>query len=879
MSHAPLPDAETDDGSASPAPLVDATVDAGEPRRKSLQNRDFPQDLPRYRYVGFLGEGGMGQVFQAFDQTLQRTVALKFVRHADPDLARRLVREAAAQARIEHPHICKVFDVGEAQGRPYVAMQFIAGQTLGQLAGELNLAQKVRLVQQAAEAMHAAHRQGLIHRDLKPANILVETREDGQLHPYVVDFGLARDARASDQTQVGAVQGTPQYMPPEQARGEEVDRRSDVYSLGATLYALLAGRPPFAGTSTLQVLVQVAQDEAPPLHRFLPTVPRDLQTVVMKCLERDPSRRYDSARALAEDLGRYLDGGPVHAQADHFAYRWRKKLRKHRVLATVIALAIVLLVGALGLAWQARRRADEVAAIAQQFSQQSEALAGRMRLAWLLPAHDIRPERAEVRRSLALLRQDMLRLGPPAQGPGHLALGQGLLAIQDHEGALREFQAAWQAGQRGPDVVQALGTVWTDLDDRMKDDSGRWQTPGLAGRTETSVRAEALRWLGQLPADRQTAVGAATLESLQERPHGEAGLRALAMVEQATRRDPMDWQAWTLQGKLVSKLGHKAAEAGRFPQAVQLYAQADEALGHAVEIARSHPEPLAQRCRLHERVLELPVAVTETRARLRQGIEACATAMRVDPDDDRNPGKLAALYLAQARLDREQGEPAQHLDEAERLARQALTLAPQVAGRARTLAEVLTAKGLAQTDGEPALSEAQAVLERALANRPEPGRRYRVWLALAEVHRARASQGREVRRELEAAWDALEQARALAPHDYPALPLRLEVALTRASETFDGAVPPDPEVRRVREALQALEPRGDTDPRALLARAKAWMWLGQQPGQGGVDPQRRALAAVREAERLRPGWRPAQDAQVEIRRESVARTLRPSPPP
>ena len=188
----------------------------------------------RYQCVRFLGEGGMGRVFLARDPRLNRSVALKFVRGDDPGLTQRFLAEARAQARVNHERVCKVYEVGEVQGRVYIAMQFIEGRTLGALAPELSVEQKALLLREASEGVHEAHRVGLIHRDLKPSNIMVERAEDGTLRPYVMDFGLARDW-TEGATLTGAVMGTPQYMSPEQARGEvsRLDRRTDVYSLGA----------------------------------------------------------------------------------------------------------------------------------------------------------------------------------------------------------------------------------------------------------------------------------------------------------------------------------------------------------------------------------------------------------------------------------------------------------------------------------------------------------------------------------------------------------------------------------------------------------------------------------------------------------------------
>ena len=223
----------------------------------------------RYRDLAFLGSGGMATVYRAYDPTLARTVALKLIRGDDPQFADRLMVEARAQARIEHEHVCRIYEVGEEGGRPYIAMQFVEGGTLKDWRDEFSLEQKLKIMKEVAEGVHAAHRVGFIHRDLKPANVMVERAGDGGFVPYVMDFGLAREAAAPGLTATGVVMGTPWYMSPEQARGDSkaLDRRSDVYSLGATLYELLAGSPPFDSDSSIDVLVKLLSHDPVPVGR------------------------------------------------------------------------------------------------------------------------------------------------------------------------------------------------------------------------------------------------------------------------------------------------------------------------------------------------------------------------------------------------------------------------------------------------------------------------------------------------------------------------------------------------------------------------------------------------------------------------------------
>jgi len=299
----------------------------------------------KLRTAAHIGAGGMGEVFKAWDPELQRWVALKYLRRDDPMLVERLMREARAQARVDPPSVCTVYEVGSDDGRPYIAMEYVDGEPLDVAARDLSLEQKVLLIKQVAEAVQAAHSVGLVHRDLKPANILVADR-GGVPHPWVLDFGIARIEEAPGLTMTGQVMGTPGYLSPEQARGDldAVDRRTDVFSLGVILYELLVGDRPFTGDSNVEILLRLLSDEPEPLRRRAPAVPRDLETVVMTCLEKDPDRRYPSARALADDLGRFLDGTPVEARPLGLTERLLRRARKNPLAAAASAVAALALV-------------------------------------------------------------------------------------------------------------------------------------------------------------------------------------------------------------------------------------------------------------------------------------------------------------------------------------------------------------------------------------------------------------------------------------------------------------------------------------------------------------------------------------------------------
>lgn len=360
------------------SPLVrsTATRPVGEEPIPPIGMAPLPTYLGRYRVIRLLGEGGMGAVYEAEQESPRRAVALKVVRPGlvSPSFLKRFRHEAQILGRLHHPGIAQVYEAGLAKdGQPYFAMEFIRGQTLDEYARlqAPTLQDWLELLARVCDAVQHAHDQGVIHRDLKPANILVEAT--GQ--PKVLDFGVAR-ATAADLltstglTQTGQLVGTPNYMSPEQARGDnaQVGPAADVYALGSILYELLTGRKPFEGAG-VDVLIQVQTDEPIPPRRLNPRLAADLDTIALKCLEKESSQRYGSAAALAEDLRLFRAGKPIHARPIGpcgRAWRWA---RRQPAIASLLALVAVLTVAGFGLVgWQwyeanqARGWADKSAA-------------------------------------------------------------------------------------------------------------------------------------------------------------------------------------------------------------------------------------------------------------------------------------------------------------------------------------------------------------------------------------------------------------------------------------------------------------------------------------------------------------------------------------
>jgi len=318
------------------------------------------RDFGDYELLEEIGHGGMGVVYRARQKSLNRIVALKvllFGPHASVESVKRFRAEAVATAALQHPNIVAIHEVGFCSGQHYIVMDFVEGQPLSALirGSPLPARRAASYVKAVAEAMHYAHERGILHRDLKPANVLIDASDQ----PRVTDFGLAKRLEGdSDLTVSGQLLGSPNYMPPEQATGKRgrLGRRSDVYALGAILYHALTGRPPFLGEGMAETVQQVLNAEPVSPRLLNPGVPQDLETVCLRCLEKEPGKRYATAQMLAEELGRYLEGKPVHARpVSRLAKAWRWCQRNPR-LATAVGVALLsLLIGLAGVSWQWRR--------------------------------------------------------------------------------------------------------------------------------------------------------------------------------------------------------------------------------------------------------------------------------------------------------------------------------------------------------------------------------------------------------------------------------------------------------------------------------------------------------------------------------------------
>jgi serine/threonine protein kinase len=470
------------------------------------------KDFGDYELLEEIGRGGQGVVYRARQKSLNRIVALKVIglsHWATEAHVKRFRMEAEAAAHLDDPRIVSIYEIGERDGACYFSMKFIEGRQLDKIIGTelMPVRKSAELMTKLAHTLHHAHQNGVLHRDVKPGNILIDTKGE----PHLTDFGLARLVETeSTVTRTLEVLGTPSYMAPEQAAGNNAQLTSatDVYGLGAVLYQLLTGHPPFAGATTYETVRMVLETAPRQPRLYNPTVDRDLETICLKCLEKEPARRYGSAQDLAEDIERFLRNEPIRSRrSSRLEHAWRWCKRKPLVASLIAALIMVVAIGLAGALWELRRvqtervlvkRANlseqETARLAAEQTKNPAAydayLRGRTFPGWWHQEGAIRlfqeavkldPNFAQAWAYLSIGQSGSYWLGTDpsptrlaaakdaldhalALGPDlpetHLALGYyRYYAQRDYAGALAEFQQAEKGLPNSADVIEALAAL------------------------------------------------------------------------------------------------------------------------------------------------------------------------------------------------------------------------------------------------------------------------------------------------------------------------------------------------------------------------------------------------------------------------------------
>jgi serine/threonine-protein kinase len=680
------------------------------------------EELPdRYADVEPLGAGGMGRVVRAYDRLLRRPVALKFLRPRESEREQRVLAEARAQAQVDHPNVCKVFDVGEAAGEPYIAMQLIQGEALHHAWRDLELRERLELMRDVAEGVHASHRAGLLHLDLKPDNVLVELREGGRRHPYVMDFGLGRGEEASEGL---APLGTPPFTSPEQARGDarHLDRRTDVYALGVMLFEAVADASPFEVANYADLMEAILAGRSVPLAARRRDVPRDLALIVAKAMALDPAQRYATALALADDLQRFLDGEPVSVRPATILYRASVWTRRHPRIAGAAGILALAALGAGALAWRTSERAEAQARAAATYGEAMARVQALVRMAHLQPAHDIRPELAVVRDLLANLRRDMPGPGRPGRGSALHALGRGELTLGRPKEALALFQSARQEGlaSQALDLDQGQAEAALYLQDvvgarLIRDPAKRKARLEELDRTLKNPALDRLR-RSRAASEVQAHYIEAIIAACEDRFPDAVKACDAALEHAPWFYEALVLQAWVASAKSRHQL--QGLERGS-PEGVRALEASAIPLRKLLEAAPSYPTAYRMEAgRLYDTSIFLENVDTPGAIRLLEaGVRKVREGLKVDPDDPTLLVQEARLRWVQAEnVSKTGGDPSALFREARAAAQRAEAVDPGMAMASKVRADVLGALAMWKgTRGEPALAELQEALA-ALGN-------------------------------------------------------------------------------------------------------------------------------------------------------------------
>ncbi|MEM8964265.1 MAG: protein kinase, partial [Acidobacteriota bacterium] len=831
-----------------------------------------------------LGRGGMGQVFEAWDPRLDRRVAIKLMREGDPRLLERFGREARAQAALSHPAICPVHEVGDDNGIPFIVMQRLDGVPLDEAVEDLSIEAKLTLMRQVAEAVHEAHRTGLIHRDLKPSNVLVETPPGEAPRPYVLDFGLARPLDRTlgpAITEEGMAVGTPAFMAPEQLRADlgALDRRTDVYGLGATLYCLLAGEPPFR--------VEGPTFATEVLHRDPPAlrsqgVPRDVEIIVFKCLEKDPARRYGSAKELADDLGRYLDGEPIVARPASTSYRVATWVRRHRPLAASLLALFLTLGGSIGWSAHSDFRAQQREVLVASFVEDVEEMEAEVRFSHMAPLHDIRPDRELLRDRMTTIRATMEAHDDVARGAGHFALGSGHLALEELEQAHHELELAWNAGYRTPESASALARTlsalyrehladvelvvdWHSRREKLVALDARYGEPLRAYLTYTVEHEPLLKALAHFQHDR-----------FEE---------ALDVLESSQVQLPWDYELPRFEGEIRRAWAIEKNFDNDSEEARRQLELARDAYRRAADIAESDPSIHRALAQVAFQWLNLDKSSGEQRELFQQqGLAAAERALTANLDDTRAWLWKARLHRGMA-TDLQQGghDPVEHLEHAITSGRRAAEADTAPAWRELGRGHVGLARWL-ESRGEAPFEPLDRAAE-ALAQIAVDDRQFYDEHLTAMVHQIRAryrtTQGEDASDDHIAAIEAYQAAIALHSAPYSAW---INLGSTAMSLAVLDSV--DDAEARLRQAVEAFTHARELRPESAVAAyylgvAQMRLAQGGNPATGQLDLEvaDQAVASFHLALELRPSLFQARVGLGEIYHlRALERSARGQPP-
>lgn len=770
-----------------------------------------------------IGEGGTGRVLKVYDHSRGQHVTVKLLERGQTE---RLTREADTQRRLDHPHICPVFEVGRHDVTPCIVMRYIDGAQITDALAHEPLDKRLQVFIQVLEAVEYAHDHGVVHRDLKPANILVERCRDGSYHAWLVDFGMAKAVDDTTLTLQGEAFGTPGYMAPEQAMGEkDIDERADIFSLGAVLFEVICGQAPFSGESAAQVLLSTVNQDAPSLRSMAPGAPARLTRIVGQCLERRPAFRYQAVRDLRADLQAFLQGQDVKARRSGPWYRARRLTAANPgatlAVGGLVGVALILALVVLWTDMAGDRFAADQAALAGQFSDQARRIESQADLIHARPLHDASAKRRSLAQELRQLSERVPDYGP-ARTTALLALGRAWSAIGDYDAALEHLQAAGRstgASQGDDPIYGLLGRTYARLYFAAEDRALTLSDPELRA---SELEAARQSWLAPAIPHLRRATGPAAERPLLNRAliawlEGDRDT-ALATLQEAAEMTNWPVEPMMLMGRIHLTAARSSEIEGNLESALDHYSAAHEVFRDVSELARSFPEAFRADCRTAASLANLELQGAEPDPELfQQARAACEYAVA---SDSTNPHSLLSAANTYERVavtvNARREDPRPWIDKASALAERAKALAGNNPDTFRLLASLnlTTARWRLAEDVVSTLEQAVQFADRAVAldgGRPES------LTVLASGHsslaRALYLRGGDGDEYFDEAVRALERAMAVSPN-----PVRVRARLAedlawqgyyrylrgkRAGQTLERAVQTGR--RAVKEAPDHIE--------------------------------------------------------------------------
>lgn len=636
---------------------------------KKEEYLDFKESpKTRYKLLELLGEGGMGKVYKAHDKRLNRYVALKFLKENNPEKQKRFLQEAKAQAKLKSDGICKIYEVGEMDGKSFISMQYIEGKNLRETAKEMNLEMKVSIIKKVAEGLQEAHKLGILHRDINPSNIMVERDENGEYKPYIMDFGLAKEVAEPSLTQDGVIMGTLFYMSPEQASGanQNLDRRSDIYSLGATLYEILSGEPPFKG-EFVEVLEKIRKEEPEPLRKKNPSIPKDIESIANKCLEKDPNLRYKNTKELVEDLNRFLNGEPVKARKTTFFYYLFKKIKKNKAVFLTLFIALFIFL-VFSLIW-INERVSYVKGIKimQKFGEEIKEVESIMRYSHLLPLHNNLKERNTIFEKIEKIKEKMKEIGKIGEGPGNYAIGRAYFSLGDMRGAYEYYGRALKSQYEDPEFFYSYGMLLGELYKEELKDIERIKNKELKEakrkKAEEKYKNEALYYMKKgKTAQKDMVKYAEALIYFYERDYQNA----LKVISKLMDNPTPFYEIYKLKGDIYLFKGKEKDSTGNYESAMEEYLKAEEEYSKAKGIGRSDIEIYLSNADLFKAKLKLKAQKGELDEKiLKDALREIENASVINPENERVYNLKSLLCWSWANEILKYGkDPSRYLEEA-----------------------------------------------------------------------------------------------------------------------------------------------------------------------------------------------------------------------